>query len=303
MASSVGVSPRLVQMLFMLVSLPPGSSTGRMVRADLGAFVRSRRERIDPVSVGLPGGGRRRTPGLRREEAALLAGVSVTWYTWLEQGRDITVSRQVLNGVSRALRLDDAERAYVFELAGLVAPAEAVTRPEPDLLLQKLVLTLDPHPAYLVTQWWDLVAYNRAYSALAGGLDQVPASERNVLWLMLTDPRMKRLFTRWDEEADRLVGQFRTQLAHRAEDPRGWQLEQALRQSAPEFTRLWNRATVSRFHSARKRLRHPTVGPLELDSVKLQSAADGQQVIVFLPADQRSEDGVRLLAEGDAPVP
>jgi hypothetical protein len=232
----------------------------------------------------------------------MLAGVSVTWYTWLEQGRDITVSRQVLDGVTRALRMDDAERGYVFELAGLAAPEIIDVRPEPDLLLQKLVLTLEPNPAYLVTAWWDLLAYNRAYSALAGDLDDVVEPEQNVLWLMLTDPCMKRLFARWEDEAERLVGQFRTKLAHHPKDPRGRQLERALRQSAPDFPRLWDRNTVSRFHPARKRFRHPAVGSLELDYVKLQSAADGQQVIVFLPADARSEGGIRRLAATEAAV-
>lgn len=266
-------------------------------RSDLATFLRARREQLDPASAGFPAGGRRRTPGLRREEVAQLAGVSVTWYTWLEQARDITVSRQVIGSVARALRLDDTERAYVYELAGMAPPAERVLRPEPDLLLQRLVMTLDPHPAYLVTGWWDLVAYNRSYSAVAGGLDDVPEAERNVLWLMLTDPRMRRLFHQWEDESDRLVGQFRAQLAHRPEDPRGRQLEAALQQSAPDFLRLWERNTVSRFQSARKQLQHPVAGRLELDYVKLHSAADGQQVVVFLPADEASERGIARLVD------
>jgi transcriptional regulator with XRE-family HTH domain len=156
-------------------------STDTVQHGELAEFLRSRRETTDPIAVGLQPGGRRRTPGLRREEVAQLSGVSVNWYTWLEQARDIGVSRQVIDSLARALRMDPSERAHLFTLAGLAMPAENPGHQDVDETLRRLVATLDPNPAYVVNPWWDLLAYNDAYAALLGGLDHRPRSERNIL--------------------------------------------------------------------------------------------------------------------------
>jgi transcriptional regulator with XRE-family HTH domain len=254
----------------------------------LADFLRAKRETLDPATVGLPGGGRRRTPGLRREEVAMLAGVSVTWYTWLEQGRDISVSRQVLGGIASALRLDDEERRYLFTLGGAVAPMPTAVRPRLDDMLRRLVDALDPRPAYVVTAWWDLLTYNRAYGVLAGDLDRVPQAEQNILWLMFTSPEMRRLFLDWDDEAARLVGQFRSHLAAFPEDPRGQELLQSLLAHDAGFARLWEANRVAGFSTARKSLQHRTAGRLELDFMKLESPDRNQHLIVFLPGDEQS---------------
>jgi transcriptional regulator with XRE-family HTH domain len=256
-------------------------------RRDLANFLRSHRETLDPARVGIPPGGRRRTPGLRREEVALLAGVSVTWYTWLEQARDINVSRSVLGSVARALRLDETETAYVFTLAGLPAPPKASTAPPvADDMLRRLTMTLDPNPAYVLTRWWDVLAYNHAYSALAGGLDDMPKAQRNVLWLMFTDAALRRLIVDWEDEASRLAAQLRRQIANYPKDSRGRLLADALTDSSEDFRRIWAMNSVAKFHTARKRMKHPKIGRIELDYVKLQSAGEDQQVVVFLPADE-----------------
>ena len=264
-------------------------------RAELGAFLRARREATDPASVGVEPGPRRRTPGLRREELAQLSGLSVTWYTWLEQARDITVSRQVVNSLARALRLGPSERTHLFTLAGLALPAER-SRPHPvDPLVRRLVDDLLPKPAYVLNPWWDLLAYNEAYAHLLGGLDHRPEGERNILWLTFTESRGTGLFVDWAGEARSLVGQLRAHLAQYPDDSRGAELLDLMRAADPRFVELWNEHGVAGFTSARKQLIHPELGRLNLDYSKLVVAGDDQQsLIVFFPADDTTE---RVLAK------
>jgi transcriptional regulator with XRE-family HTH domain len=258
-------------------------------RTELGAFLRARREATDPVSVGLRPVGRRRTPGLRREELAQLAGMSVTWYTWLEQGRDITVSRQVIDSLARELRLTAPEREHLFTLAGLAVPAEHHGPVRVDATLRRLVDTLSPNPAYVINPWWDVLACNDVYDALLGGLTCRPPAERNILWVNFTDDRMRELMLDWPAEARGLVGQLRAHLARYPKDPRGPELVAALRAASTRFAELWDGQAVERFRGARKRFRHPEAGRLDLDYVKLSAADDDQrQLLVFLPADDDS---------------
>ena len=258
-------------------------------RDELGAFLRAKREATDPVSVGFPRGQRRRTPGLRREELAQLAGVSVTWYTWLEQGRDISVSRQVIASLARVLRLSEHERAHLFTLGGLALPAPDPHPSAVDPTLERLVQVLHPHPAYIANPWWDLVAYNEAYAGLLGGLDRRRSAERNILWITFTESRGTGLFVDWESEARSLVGQLRVALAHYPNDPRGTELLNAMCDADAHFRRLWEEHTIGRFQSARKHLVHPTLGRIDLDYTKLTAVLDDQlSFIAFLPADPES---------------
>jgi transcriptional regulator with XRE-family HTH domain len=185
-------------------------------RRELAAFLRSRRERIGPEQVGLPPTRRRRTPGLRREEVAQLAGVGVTWYTWLEQGRDINPSAQVLDAVARTLRLDTHERSHLFTLAGLPDTAIATIALECDALCptaQLLLDQLEPFPACVVNARWDLLAFNRAYASIFDGLETMPIEDRNCLWLAFTDPSWRAAIVDWEEGVARLVAQYRAAMA------------------------------------------------------------------------------------------
>src|ERR687887_459725 len=157
-------------------------------RRELGEFLRSRRERISPQQVGVAYNGRRRTPGLRREEVAQLSGVGVTWYTWLEQGRDIHVSEQVLTAIARTLMLDRDERTHLFALAGatdqtIVNECHAVSAQ-----MHATLAKLDPYPACIQTGKYDVLAYNRAYNNLIVNFDELPVEDRNCMWLLFTDP-------------------------------------------------------------------------------------------------------------------
>jgi transcriptional regulator with XRE-family HTH domain len=268
-------------------------------RNELAAFLRARRETTDPVSFGLQPGSRRRTPGLRREELAQLAGISVTWYTWLEQARDISVSRQVIDSLARVLRLPPGDRAHLFTVAGLALPAEQHGPVEIDGTLRRLVHTLDPNPACVISLWWDLLGWNQAYAALIGGLEQRPPAERNTLWLTFTEERSRRLFLDWTEEARQLLGQLRAHLARHPGDPRGPELVETLQAASGRFTELWRGQDVRRFESARKRFQHPGLGRIDLDYVKLATADDDRQyLLAFLPADAASAAKLPGLIDG-----
>src|SRR5215831_881987 len=190
-------------------TLPTGSDSDGLVgpratvadgrRSELAGFLRSRRERIAPEQVGLPPASRRRTPGLRREEVATLAGVGVTWYTWLEQGRDINASPQVLDAVARTLLLDPHERDHLFRLADTPdgnGQAECKSLPP---TAQLLLDQLEPYPACIRNARYDILAYNQAYEQLMGPLADVPFEERNSLWRVFTSDRCRGCILDWEE--------------------------------------------------------------------------------------------------------
>ncbi|WP_217554612.1 helix-turn-helix transcriptional regulator [Streptomyces sp. GbtcB6] len=265
--------------------------TDLVQRDELGAFLRARREATDPAAAGFRSGPRRRTPGLRREELAQLAGLSVTWYTWLEQGRDISVSRQVIESLARALRLSGPQRAHLFTLAALVPPPAGPGPAKVDPLLERLVRELLPKPAYVMNPWWDLLAYNDAYAELLGGLDQRSADERNILWITFAESRGSGLFVDWLGEARSLVGQLRVALARYPDDPRGPALLESMLNSSEAFRELWDERSVSGFTAARKELRHPRLGRIDLDYLKLSDAHDEKlSLIVFLPAQESGSE-------------
>ncbi|HZU17546.1 MAG TPA: helix-turn-helix transcriptional regulator [Candidatus Dormibacteraeota bacterium] len=230
---------------------------------ELGAFLRSRRARLRPEEVGLPNGLRRRTPGLRREEVAQLAGVGLTWYTWLEQGRDIQPSLDVLCRVARALQLEPVERLHLFRLAGHEPPAgfsDEAVRPAHRRVIERW----DPLPA-LITGWRrDLLAWNRAAGVVLG-IDGLPAGRRNLLWAMFMVPGWRRLFLNWEDEAARTVARFRTEVAPHLDEPACKLLIAELSAESPEFVAFWERRDVHGRTDGLKRLRHPELGDLELE--------------------------------------
>ncbi|MGO1080383.1 helix-turn-helix transcriptional regulator [Inquilinus sp. CA228] len=232
-------------------------------RRALSDFVRDRRARTSPDEVGLPAGSRRRTPGLRREEVAQLAGVGVTWYTWFEQGRAIQVSADFLERVCRALRLDPAERQHLYALAQHHPPPH----PTPGLptvspILQALLDTL-PNPAYIKTARWDVLAWNAAAAALFGDYAPIPPAQRNGLWLVFTDPCYRRLMVDWEADARRVLAKFRLDHSRAGGDPAFAALVEALQAASPEFRRWWPGQDVAERSEGIKRIRHDTLGLLE----------------------------------------
>lgn len=255
-------------------------------RRELAAFLRSRRRQVDPATAGFAPGGARRTPGLRREEVALLSGVSHTWYTWLEQGRDIHPSRQVVDALARTLRMSPAEHEYVLRLAGhdgAAAPGAAEGMPPH---VQRLVDALGSSPAYVITASWAIVGWNRAYERLYPGVAEVPAEQRNLLWLVFTDPAVRALLGDWTTDSRRFLTQFRAEVGPRLADREVVDLVARLEAASPHFRAGWASHDVDRFSSSQRRFEHPAVGTLLLEHHQLTPAdAPGLQLVVYTAAE------------------
>ncbi|WP_157244849.1 helix-turn-helix transcriptional regulator [Nonomuraea typhae] len=235
-------------------------------RTELSDFLRSRRARLSPPDVGMPEAGRRRTPGLRREEVAVLAGVGVSWYTWLEQGRDIKVSGEVLDAVARALRLDQAEREHLYLLAGLNPPrrppAPAVpTSPE----LWRVLEAWAPRPAYIRDRHWNLVAVNDQARAVFG----YDETDRNCLVAYFMSARYRRADAAWAQNAPVVVARFRAEAARYPDDPEFGRIAAGLAAASPEFAGLWARHDVSAGTRAVKTVLHPEHGTLTYEALSL----------------------------------
>jgi transcriptional regulator with XRE-family HTH domain len=236
------------------------SVNGDLRRRELGAFLRNRRERLRPEQVGLPPSRRRRTPGLRREEVAQLAGVGVTWYTWLEQARRINASPQVLDAIARTLQFDSHEHAHLFTLAGLPTTtiANECDRVPPEV--HTLVAQLEPYPAAVLNARWDLLAFNRVNASFFPHLASIPVEERNCLWLAFTDPEWRSGLVDWEGSVTQMVAEYRTTMAEHIDDPAWQALVDRLQRASPEFTALWERHDIGRLTGNAKDLLHPSAG-------------------------------------------
>jgi transcriptional regulator with XRE-family HTH domain len=267
-------------------------------RQELAAFLRSRRERIAPEQVGMPPALRRRTPGLRREEVATLAGVGVTWYTWLEQGRDINASPQVLDAVARTLLLDPHERDHLFRLADA---ADSTGQSECKTLPPTAQLILDqlaPFPACIRNARFDVLAYNQAYEDMLGPLDQLPFEERNSLWRIFTNPACRTAWLDWDEGTRRMVAEYRAAMAEHVAEPAWKCLVSRLIKASPEFAELWERHEVASPENLTKRYLHPEVGLLNLNYTHLWLGQRlGTRMTTYTPADEQTDAKLRNLRD------
>ena len=271
-------------------------------RTELGDFLRTRRERLTPAMVGLPPGGRRRTPGLRREEVALLAGVGVTWYTWLEQGRNINASAQVIEAVARTLQMDQQERWHLFQLAGVTAappPSECLGVTE---ALQAVLDQLDPFPAAIVSPRFDIRGYNRAYNRMMGDLDSMRPQERNTAWLFFVSDVARRFCVGNREHAGaHMVASLRAAMTQHVDDPLWRDLVARLRRSSAEFDEHWRRHDVTRDDDVHKDFETP-VGVLRLQVSRFTTGDSGQggRLTVFAPRDAVTHVRLTELVEYDA---
>ena len=274
------------------------SNGSELRRRELGAFLRSRRERIRPEQVGLRPFRRRRTPGLRREEVAQLAGVGVTWYTWLEQGRDIHPSVQVLDAIARTLQFDPHEHSHLFTLAGVATTTATVANQCLELCptAQPLIEQLEPFPACVVNDRLDLLAYNRVYASFFDDLDAIPIEDRNLLWLSFTHPGWREVIVDWDDVVGSLVAEYRAAMAEHLDEPAWKTLVARLHRAAPEFTAFWERHDVQAAQSRTKRALHPTAGLLSLDYTNLWLGQRlGTRIVAFTPSDERTRRRLEAL--------
>jgi transcriptional regulator with XRE-family HTH domain len=256
-------------------------------RTELAEFLKARRARVSPDEVGLPSGERRRTPGLRREEVALLAGVGITWYTWLEQGRPINASYQVLDAVARTLQLGETERHHLYRLAEATPVRSSVEATVvPDAILDVL-RALDPLPALLLNDRWDWLAANDATRHLFAYWHSLPCVHKNTLWCCLTEPNARGFLLNYDEEIPYLVARLRADFSHQLDDPEWIEDIRRLEDVSPDFAELWARHDVAEPELRVRRLRHPVAGDLNLTVSELSVAAlPDHRLITYTPADE-----------------
>ncbi len=265
-------------------------------RRELAAFLRSRRERISPEQVGLPAAGRRRTPGLRREEVAQLAAVGVTWYTWLEQSRDIQVSAQVLDAIARALLLGPNERSHLFSLAEAQDPAPITQCPTITPAITAIMEAMEPLPVVAANSRCDVLAYNRTYRHLINDLDAVPIEDRNFMWLAFTDPVWKQVLLDREQAVATMVAKFRGAMADHVAEP-GWKaLVKRLRLASPEFDALWQRHEVGLASHGEKRFLNPHVGLLHFEFTHLWLGPRvSTRMTTYTPADDETRERIERL--------
>ena len=255
---------------------------------ELADFLRTRRARIAPEDVGLPRGSRRKTPGLRRGEVADLVGVSVDWYTWLEQGRSITPSTQVLERLVQTLRLDANERNHLFHLAQQQPPPALLSETETvSPALQRFLDDFGNRPAFVVGRRWDVLAWNDAACAVYGDYRHRTLRERNTVWNIFTNPLSRQFIVDWEGDARQILAQFRSTCARYAGDAQLTELIHDLQLNSPEFRAWWPDHALLSGQEGRKTLNHPQVGHLHLERLTFQVFdTPDLKVTVYTPLEE-----------------
>jgi transcriptional regulator with XRE-family HTH domain len=235
-------------------------------RQELSDFLRSRRARVSPADVGLSASPRRRTAGLRREEVAQLAGISATWYTWLEQKGPITVSRATLTNLARVLRLDPVERLQLFQLALRQPVIDSTPHPEAvSPVLGRILDQTTAMPTLVMGPRWDVLAWNRAARAFLFDFEQVSADERNMLWLVFTRSEFRSLMVDWPARAQDTLARFRADYGRHVGDVHFVQLVERLKAVSPDFAQWWPRHDIRPMSEGRRQYHHPVGGQMVVE--------------------------------------
>ncbi|KUO76545.1 MAG: hypothetical protein APF77_05290 [Clostridia bacterium BRH_c25] len=264
-------------------------------RIELSNFLRTRRERLNPEHFEMLISSRRRTPGLRREEVAQLAGVSVSWYTWLEQGRPITVSEQVLESITRVLRLDWAERRHLFLLAKDHLPpskpcSEDISHINPEL--QQVLDAFGICPAYILDKYWNIAAWNKSASKVFVDYTTLSFREKNLIWLLFTHPSQRELLVDWESEARRCLAQFRFSSDQYIGEPWFTELVDDMKYASPHFREWWTQYDIQAAHGKCKKLNHPLVGRLVLHATTMLLPDYSElKIIVYTPLPEEDTAG------------
>jgi transcriptional regulator with XRE-family HTH domain len=264
----------------------------------LGIYLKGRRAKLDPAALGFPPE-RRRTPGLRREEVAQRANISATWYTWLEQGRGGAPSADVLDRISRALMLTDVEREHLF-LLGLGRPPEVRYRKDEGVTprLQRVLDALEPSPALIRTATWDVVAWNRAATAMLTDYGSLPPEQRNVLRFIFLDPRVRAAQDDWESVARFVVGAFRVDAARAGAAAEVQPLVDELCRLSPEFKAMWRDNDVRSHGEGVEHLRHPVLGPIGFEySAFAVNGRPDLSMVVYNPATPADAEKISSLVE------
>jgi transcriptional regulator with XRE-family HTH domain len=260
-------------------------------RDELARFLRSRRDRVRPEDVGFPRGPRRRLPGLRREEVALLAGVSSTWYTYLEQGRPgVHPSQEVLDSLARVLRLDEDETRFLHRLAdkaAAVQPLDAVLTPAQLATLLVRQGETDPYPLYAVDGYCDLIEWNQAATTYYTDFGELPTERPNMMWWLIATAEAKERLADWEIDTRDVVARWRKVAAFVADSERLEAQVVEYRRISPQFGAWWDSHDVREHHTKLRRFRHPQRGPITLRLIVVASPemAPHHNVIYHVPAE------------------
>ena len=255
-----------------------------MRRHALGAFVRSARSRMTPQRTGLPEGVRRRTPGLRREEVSQLCGISVTWYTWIEQGREVTVSPAVWARLANVLQLSRAERAYLFDLAECADPQQPRDDAPESVATLKSCVDVIQTPAYVLDRCWNILAFNAPMDRLFA---QWPSAytQPNLLHYIFLSPQARSLVVDWEQRARRVVAEFRADAGAHLDEPDVWALVDTLTRESQTFAHWWTRHAVVEREGGARAFDHPDLGPLNYRQVTFRMATHPDLKLVMLLDD------------------
>jgi transcriptional regulator with XRE-family HTH domain len=294
----------------ILVSEAPPISTerndGEARRRELADFLRTRRAALNPEDVGLPRGGRRRTPGLRREEVAQIAGVGTTWYTWLEQARDVRASTDVLDALAGALQLSEAEHRHLIRLGrGEQAESLPAMREEASPTVARLIDNLGPNPAYVLGSRWDFLSYNEAMIALFGDPEAQDPGRRNHIWITFNHPSRRVLMRDWEQTARLLLARFRADAARHVGDRAFDELIAEMHETSAEFRKWWPRHEVQGNPDGRKTIYHPVEGKMVFEhAVFLHGGRPGQRLVLYSPVAEEDTSAklARLLAAHERQV-
>jgi transcriptional regulator with XRE-family HTH domain len=240
---------------------------GKKQRKEIANFLKSKRDRLKPEMVGLRASGRRRTPGLRREEVAMLARISPEWYTWLEQARNIRPSQDTLEKIAHALKLEPGETEYLLLLSGYQASATISRKISPiSPQLQRVLDRLECTPAYVLGRRGDILGWNDSANIMAGNIAEFKGIERNCLWQIFLGPVRKMLLD-WEEQTQAEVARFRADQAQYANPTCPWveELVETLKTDSPEFNKLWQQYDVKDWHTDIRHLQHPVYGLLSFE--------------------------------------
>ncbi|HEX4721995.1 MAG TPA: helix-turn-helix transcriptional regulator [Pseudonocardiaceae bacterium] len=271
----------------------PANAVTRRRRSELGDFLKASRGRLSPEEVGLPPGVRRRTAGLRREEVALLAGVGITWYTWLEQGRPINASWQVLDAIAHTLRMDATQRWHLYRLAEATPVRWSVDPTAVPETVRTVLRSLDPLPATLINCRFDVIAKNGAYTDLFAGWHTDPCVHSNTLWCCLTEPAARDRLANYDDEIAYLVARLRADYGQHVGDP-DWEEDiRRLSEVSTEFAELWARQEVAAPAVRVRRLHMPDTAPMTFEITELAvSPVPGLRMQIYTPCDEATTESL-----------
>lgn len=271
-------------------------------RRELGKFLKSRRSRLTPEQFGLPIGPRRKVPGLRREELAQIAGIGLTWYTWLEQGKNIQVSTQVLERLVTVMQLNAEERNHLYKLALGQLPVEQTASIEESLIpiVQNFMNEYERCPAYVTDQRWDILLWNKAGERVFGDFEKMDKKERNAIWRCFASPAYRNLIGDWESHAKRLLAQFRSTSTSFVGE--GWfkDLVAELMEISPEFRQWWLSYDISGTPIGKKKINHPRVGTMVMEHITFQVYdAPELKLTVYRPLEEKNtvQKMIRLLNE------